>query len=293
MATISISTDFDVEDKFQTLMKHSLDGESVYIRAKETLKEMFDSYSMTEAQRADILSNVVGSAVNSITTAAMNAAVQWASAEKDFALGKLKAEVELDILAAEQALKNAQVEKVETDNRLAKIESRRLYGVAVFDVNDDIVSLDNSGKVWTDMQLTDAQRLKTDAEELLVDQKLVESQAAVHKIVADTYVNFGNYTYTAPTATGVTTVTAQHGAYKTLSNTQQDIAIEQAKGYVYNAWANALTGSASMLGTAIAAEYADFTTPGAPGTVLLTTILDAASNLKAASTTVDEAVPAV
>ena len=86
-------------------------------------------------------------------------------------------------------------------------------------------------------------------------------------------------------------VVPQHGALVTLSDTQQEIATEQAKGYAYNAWANALTGSASMLGTAIAAEYAEFG-PGSTGEALLNTVLATATNLKNATTTTDEAVPA-
>ena len=165
-----------------------------------------------------------------------------------------------------------------------------MYGVAVFDDLNNIISLDLTGKVLKDMELTTAQILKTTAEDNLLAQKVQESHAAVHKIVADTYVNYGNYSYTGLTAEGLSTVTANHGGFKTLSNTQQDIAIEQAKGYTYNAWANALTGSASMLGTAIAAEYAEFG-PTQPGGILLDTILDAARNLKAATTTVDDAIP--
>lgn len=291
MATISITNDFDVLNKYESLVKESLDGGSPYIRAKETLQDLFEQNSISESQKAEVISSVIGQAVNSITTAAMNGAIQWSQLEKDFALRKLETEIQLDILANQRDLAAAQVAQAENATRLAKVESRRMYGVATFDANDNILSLDNSGKVWEDMELVKAQELKVDADKLLVEQKVTESQAAVHKIVADTYVNYGNYTYTEPTATGVGTVTPMHGTYKTLSDTQQDIAIEQAKGYVYNAWANALTGSASMLGTAIAAEYAEFGA-GQPGGILLDHVLDAAANLKAASTTTDEAVPA-
>lgn len=290
MATISVTTDFDVLSKYESLVKESLDGESAYIRAKETLQELFDDNSISESDRSTILTGIIGAAVNTITTSSMSAAVQWAQAEKEFALRKLEAELQLDILAEEKALKKAQAEQIASNSRLAMIESRRMYGIATFDANDNITSLDESGKVWSDMQLTETQKDKILADKGLVEQKVVESYAAVHKIVADTYVNYGNYTYSVPAVSGIGTVTTQHGAYKTLSDTQREIAVEQAKGYTYNAWANALTGSASMLGTAIAAEYAEFGA-GQPGGILLDTVLDAANNLKNASTTVDEAIP--
>ena len=290
MTTISVTSDFDVINKYEQLTAQALSGGSAYIRAKETIDELVSSGSIDTAQKAEVISSVISTISAGITTSGMQAAIQWASAEKDFSLRKLQLEKELDAIDQDVLLKTEQVANVSNSTRLAKVESRRMYGIPVFDGNGDITTLDNSGKVYTDMQLTGAQQTKVVAEELLTDQKITESQAAVHKIVADTYVNYGNYTYTAPTALGVTTITKNHGAFKTLSDTQQEIAIEQAKGYTYNAWANALTGSASMLGTAIAAEYAEFG-PTQPGGILLDTILDTARNLKAATSTTAEATP--
>lgn len=290
MATISITSALDVADKYETLVKQSLSGESVYIRAKETIQELFENGTITEAEKSQVLSNIIGGMVNTITTSSMSTAIAWSQAEKEVALKKLELAKQLDILDEEVLLKQAQSEQVNNANRLAKVESKRMYGTATFDANNNIISLDNTGKVYTDMQLTNAQITKTGEETALVQQKVTESHAAVHKIVADTYVNYGNYNYTGLDAGGIDTVTEQHGSYKTLSDTQREIAVEQAKGYTYNAWANALTGSASMLGTAIAAEYAEFGA-GQPGGILLDTILDAARNLKAASTTADEAIP--
>lgn len=291
MATITITDDLDVAAKYETLVKQSLSGESAYIRAKETIKELFTDGTITDSQRAEIVSNIIGGISNTITTTGMATALQWASAEKDVALKKLELAKQLDILDKEVLVKDAQAEQVSNATKLAKVESRRMYGVATFDAGGNITSLDNTGKIYKDILLTEAQTTKTGSENDLVGQKIKESHAAVHKIVADTYVNYGNYSYSGLGVDGITTVTANHGTFTTLSDTQQEIAVEQAKGYTYNAWANALTGSASMLGTAIAAEYAEFGT-GQPGGILLDTVLEAATNLKAASTTTTEAVPA-
>lgn len=290
MATITITNELDVADKYDTLVRQSLDGNSVYIRAKETIDDLVSSGAIDESQKAEIISNIVGGIINNITSSSMSTALSWAQSEKDVALKKLELAKTLDILDEDILLKQGQVDQVNSATRLAKVESKRVYGTAVFDSNGNITSLDETGKVARELLLVDAQVDKTEEEIALLTQKVAESQAAVHKIVADTYVNYGNYQYSGLSATGITTITKQHGTFKTLSDTQQDIAIEQAKGYTYNAWANALTGSASMLGTAIAAEYAEFGT-GQPGGILLDTILDTARNLKAASTTADEATP--
>lgn len=290
MATITVTNDLDVAEKFDTLVRQALSGNSAYIRAKETVQELVDSGAIDESQKAEIISNIVGGVVNNINSSSMSTAMAWASAEKDVALKKLELAKQLDILDEEVLLKGAQVDQVSNAVRLAKVESKRVYGTAVFDQDGNIQSLANDGKIAKDIALTEVQTTKVSSDKALVDQKVKESYAAVHKIIADTYVNYGNYSYSLPSETGVGTVTAQHGSYKTLSDTQQDIAIEQAKGYTYNAWANALTGSAAMLGTAIASEYAEFG-ENQPGGILLDTILDTARNLKAATTTVDEATP--
>lgn len=291
MATITITDKLDVAEKYELLVKQSLAGNSAYIRAKETIQELVDSGSIDETQKSEVLSSILGGMINNITSSSMSTAMAWANAEKDVALKKLELSKQLDILDQEIALKTAQVAQVDNATRLSKVESKRVYGTAVFDSDNNIYSIDGTGKVAADTLLTEAQTAKATSEEVLVTQKVKESHAAVHKIVADTYVNYGNYTYSGLDETGITVVTPAHSiAYKTLSATQQDIAIEQAKGYTYNAWANALTGSASMLGTAIAADLASFG-PGETGDVLLNTVLDAARNLKAASTTVDDATP--
>jgi hypothetical protein len=290
MATITITDELDVASKYNILVKQSLSGDSAYIRAKETIADLVADGAIADSQKAEIISNIIGSISSTITTASMSTAMQWASAEKEIALKKLELSKQLDILDKDVLLKDAQVDQAINATRLAKIESRRMHGTAIFDSENNITSLDSTGKISKDMSLVDSQISKTAGEVILVAQKVSESHAAVHKIVADTYVNYGNYGYTGLSSTGISTVTANHGAYKTLSDTQQDIAVEQAKGYTYNAWANALTGSASMLGTAIAAEYAEFG-PGTPGETLLNTVLATAQNLKAATTTTDEAVP--
>jgi len=290
MATITVTSELDVAEKYEKLVKQSLAGNSAYIRAKETIQELVADGAIDDAQKAEIISNIVGGVVNNINSSCLSTAMSWANAEKEVELKKLELGKQLDILDEETLLKAAQVDQVQNATRLSKVESKRMYGTPIFDSDGNVISLADDGKVARDIELTTKQIAKATTEELLLNQKITESHAAVHKIVADTYTNFGNYTYGGVSSSGISTVTRQDTTHKSLSDTQQDIAIEQAKGYTYNAWANALTGSASMLGTAIASDYAEF---GAdqPGGILLDTILDTARNLKAATTTVDEASP--
>lgn len=288
--TSTVTISLDVVEKYETLVSNSLDGDSVYIRAKETMEEMFQNSDINSTDKAQAISSIVGNMVNAITSSSMTTALEWAKYEKELALKKLELDQQLLILAQEAALKQAQVDKVENDNRLAKVESRRMYGTGTFDpTTGALLSLTETGKVWEDMQLVIQQELNASVEEDLLNSKVKESEVAIHKVIADTYVNYGSYTFTQG-PNGVTGVTPTHGVFTTLSDTQKEIAIEQGKGYSYNAWANALTGSASMLGTAIASDYFDFT-PGSTGDQLLNTVLGCANSLKAANSTDDEATP--
>jgi hypothetical protein len=294
MAVISVTSDLDVADKFKVLVKEALGVDSAYIRAKDTITSLVaDDKDMAAADKARMIAEIIGGVVNNINSAAMSTALQWASQEKDIALKKLELEKQLDILAQDILLKTEQVEQTANAIRLSKVESQRMYGVPTFDPQtDDLSTLTDVGKVYQDELLTVAQTAKMVKDKDLVTQKVIESHAAVHKIVADTYVNYGQYTYNPPTGAGVTAIVPFGTSFGgSLSSTQQQIAVEQAKGYTYNAWANALTGASSMLGTAIAAEYAEFTDQAKPGYKLLQIVLDTATNLSNADSTFDEAQP--
>ena len=78
--------------------------------------------------------------------------------------------------------------------------------------------------------------------------------AQTHKLVADTYVNHGMFTGYTISDNGITGTTMQAQGYTTLSQMNKIVAAEQAKGYSYNAWSNAASAGASMLGTLAGAE---------------------------------------
>lgn len=288
--TSQISISVDVLSKYNSLVQASLGGDSVYIRAKETIHELVADGAVDDAKKAEIISGIIGGIVSSITSSSMAAALDWSKYEKELELKKLELDAQLLILGQEKELKTAQVDQVKTQTRLSLVESRRMHGVSVFDVDTGtLTSLDNTGKVYNDIQLVIQQTANAVVEKDLLDSKITESEVAIHKVIADTYVNYGSYTF-VQTSTGVSSVTATHSNHVTLSDTQKDIAVEQGKGYSYNAWANALTGSSSMLGTAIASDLFDFSA-GSTGETLLNTVLSCAEGLQAATTTTTEAIP--
>lgn len=292
--TSTVTPDLDVISKYNSIVKESLGPDSVYIRSKETIEQMYKDSSIDDSKKAEIIGNIVGGTLGSIATAAMSTALEWSKQEKELELKKLELDQQLAILEQEGLLKTAQVAQVEAQTRLALIESKRMYGTGTF-LDGALTMLTEEGKVWGDMQLTAQQKTNAEAEEALLASKLNESKVAIHKVVADTYTNFGNYEFTLDVSGyGVSTVTrldkVESGEHISLSDTQQNIAIEQGKGYTYNAWANALTGSASVLGTAISSGDFSFAS-GTKGDILLRTVINCANNLAVSSGAAEDATP--
>lgn len=253
MATISISTELDVLDKYTSLMQNSLTSESFYARTKDTLAEYFDKYAMNNKDKGEILANVMGSVTTSLSSAAMSTALQWASNEVELGLKKLELEKQLDILENQKDLTKAQADKAANDNIATQAEVWRMYGKPTA-VNGVLTSLTNDCKLYWDIQNAEETSVNLGKEGVLLDSRKNESLAAIHKTVADTVVNYGPWTYSLGENGVIGTPTRNTIGITPLSDIQRTIAEEQAKGYAYNAWANAVTASAGMIGTVVASD---------------------------------------
>ncbi len=282
MAVINVSNELEILTKYRSLVKASLDGESVYIRTKETLMDLFENRDFTSREKSEILSQVLGSLNSTVVSTAMGTAMQWASEEKSVELKKLELEKSLAIMEQDALLKELQRTATLRENVDRQASTIRNYGTPTV-VDGVVTALTDTGKVYEDTRLTVQQVTNAGKEGDILAVKEKEAQAMVHKIVADTYVNYGRYTYTLD-STGLTSVTdITPPTHTTLSDTQQSIAVQQAKGYAYNAWSSAVVGASSTLGTAMASEYPIFD-PGEPGAQLLSSVLTAVDNLKNVAT---------
>ena len=112
MATISISSDLDVLSKYDSLVSRSLGGESVYIRAKETIQELAAAGDLSDTDKAKVISEVLNSLNTSLVSSSMSTALAWAQAEKAITLQKLEMALQLDAIEQDVFLKEAQVDQV-------------------------------------------------------------------------------------------------------------------------------------------------------------------------------------
>ena len=76
---ISVSTSLDVIDRYRELVEASLDGDSIYIRAKETVERLYENSDMTDAKKDEVIANTIASMANSISASRMQLALKCES----------------------------------------------------------------------------------------------------------------------------------------------------------------------------------------------------------------------
>ena len=92
--TSTVTIDLDVIEKYNALVKESIGGDSVYIRAKETLESFLQDSEMTEVEKANTLSDMLGNMVTGLTNQSMNTALAMAKDDREapYMLTKIKAD---------------------------------------------------------------------------------------------------------------------------------------------------------------------------------------------------------
>ena len=121
-ATLETSS-LDVIDKYKLLTAASLDTDSVYMRAKDTFKELLDSAQMDGVEYAQYASQFISQLATATTQSAMNIALQWSQAEKEsaYTLAQTKANIELAQANRELIKMNICATEKEIDSKCAQI----------------------------------------------------------------------------------------------------------------------------------------------------------------------------
>lgn len=251
--SIDTETSLDVLGKYAQLSTALTDVDSMYIKAKETLDELFKTNTMTAVDKANIISTTLSNITIQSSQMALNTALQWCTAEKQVLFDKMKLSYELQQINQGSLKISQDTLNAEQDNLILQAQLLRLYGRPTL-VNGAITTLDDTGKIYEETRLIKQQVLNEEDRNEQITAQTEELYARIHQLVADTYVNHGVFNGYALSPTGLSGVTRVSTGYKTLSELNAAVGAEQAKGYVYNAWANAVSSSASMLATLISTE---------------------------------------
>ena len=254
MATILIETDLDVISKQRQLVDEALGPDSIYIRMKETLLDLLNDGSIKGTDKAKVVGETIAQMSASITANVMNTGLAWAEAEKRLALQKEELEKQLDILIQNKLLAENQVANSLVDRQLKQAQILRNYGTPSKDRDGNVILLADEGKEYVTIQNIEADTANKEIQGEVLTATKEQNWAQTHKIVADTYINHGVFTWTGLSSNGMTGVNKTNTTFVTLSDLQKQVSKEQARGYVYNAWANAASAGAGMLGTLAGAE---------------------------------------
>ena len=254
MATILIETKLDVIEKQKQLVEEALGPDSIYIRMKETLLDLLNDGSIKGTDKAKVVGETIAQMSASITANVMNTGLAWAEAEKKLALQKAELEKQLDILEQQGKLTENQVAATLADKQLKQAQLLRMYGTPSKDSDGNVLVLGNDGKEYASILNIEADTDNKGLQGEVLTATKEQNWAQTHKLVADTYVNHGVFTWSGLSSTGITGVSKTYTSFVTLSDLQKQVSKEQARGYVYNAWANAASAGASMLGTLAGAE---------------------------------------
>ena len=245
---ISLDTNIDLIEKYKSLMEASADGDSLYIRAREVVNALKADNLLTSEDEGAMIAQVVAQLSGSISSQAMGTALDWGHREKQLVLQKEELEYKIDMMKIEKEKMEFDRDTSEANKHYTQAKIIREMGVPTI-VDGDVVSLNDSGKFYREERILEKDLdIKTN-QNIQVQSQTKEVQARIHKLVADTYVNHGMFTGYVIADGGITGTTKQVQSYTTLSELNKIVAAEQAKGYSYNAWSNAATASAGMIGT--------------------------------------------
>jgi hypothetical protein len=110
--TSVVKEELDVITRFEKLMDASLGDASIYNKSKETFKYMFDDLQITETEKAQIVSQNIMQMTTSITSAAMQQALEWAKEDRDGAAKVRLAEAQICKTLAEADKAEEEVKEI-------------------------------------------------------------------------------------------------------------------------------------------------------------------------------------
>ena len=251
---ISLNTSMDVISKYKQLVEASANGESLYVRAREVIKALKEDNLITNGDEGAAIAQVVAQLSGSASSQAMSTALAWESAEKELVLKKEELEKKIDLLKIEATKAEHDADLAKVTKNAAEAKMIREYGANIVYVNGEVATLPDEGRAYEEIKSMKQSTLNAEATNYGIKAQTEQAYASIHKLVADTYVNHGMYSGYTVAENGITGTQKLNTGYVTLSEMNRVVAGEQAKGYVLNAYSNAASSSAGMIGTLVAAE---------------------------------------
>lgn len=259
-----IVNDIDIIDTYKKLMEASTGQGSAYIRAKETLIDMYKSMSLTDKAKADIIAQTISNISVNITNQAMEMAYKLETGKRDavYTLTKLKEDTRLitaQIAKAESEIANAAVDK---DLKImtgwkAQSELYRDYGVSAWNYTTQQAILPTGAYTSYGTKV----------------ETIKMSQANVYNGYATAYRQNGVVLPTINGSTGWLTA-GTTGDTSGLSYWQTKVAERQERGFDDNTRQHVANSSATMVSMLLSSEEAALVDDASAALAKWTTAVD-------------------
>ena len=276
MINIITNAELDVVEKQKALVAEALGPDSAYIRMKENLIDMLERTEIKGTDRAKVIADTIAQMSISITANAMSTGLQWAAQEKEASFKREEMSRTLELLEKQVLKATEDAAGSIAQKQMLQAQMIRDYGSPVLDNDGNVVALPDEGRIY---EMIVGIKQENENKKDLNDQIIAQTDevyARTHRLIADTYVNHGVYSWTTLQKNGIAGVTKATTGYTTLSELQKIVTGEQAKGYAYNAWTNVASASGGMIGTLVAAEI-----PGLDPATYLNKWLDSVNKVNA------------
>ena len=255
MAYTEIVGDLDYLSVYKDIMATATGQGSAYIKAKETIVDYVDKGQLDEREKAALVTKHITELAQSITTQALNAAIQIAKENREapYMLAKLRADTELTQanklkLEVDKVVSTATAAKIEADTKATIIGSWKVQAdiYSKNGLNTDTQSITNP---ILGISLLAKNPLGTDV------VSAEQGKAATYSTLASSAKRDGNVTITRDPISGhVSSLTPTTPNNQILTGAQIDVAVRQEKAFDDNKVQHAANSSSTMIGMLLSTE---------------------------------------
>lgn len=254
--------DLSVVPTFTSLMEAATSKDSLYIKAKESLMEYFDSptNTLSEREKASMLVQLVSDMTTSITNSAMNTSVAIAKENREgaYQITKLVEDTKLiqeqaDKLATDRDKVVADIANSEQDKDLKVIQGWKVQADMVRESGLNLNSMPAITSALLPATSINDSGIKYEQEQ--------QTKIGVYATLAKSFRDSGLVTWTTDGTTGrVNSITDALPATPGLIKAQTNVAIRQEAGFDDNKLQHAANSSASFMGMLVSAEENEYIT---------------------------------
>lgn len=239
---VAENSELSIVEKLRTLTEESLGTSSIYMRAKDTFKELFDGHKISEPEYAQLASQFISNLAVQTTQSVMQGAIDWAKAEKEMAYGlaQSRANVELTL---------AQIEKLKYDICNAQKDNELKCAQVTATVSS---SIRDNGRVATWDANNSCMPLTLMDEGVKFDQKAVY-QAQTYTALADAFRKSGKVQIGVDVDNTTKGLSGDNMGY---TDAQEEFARRQVKSFEDSKRQHAVNAISAMIGQMLSAEVA-------------------------------------